>query len=564
MSVLAENIQINPLLLKGARSRVRLKHLLSWGVVTITITAFVSLMTYMTMTEQELASPQDAAKAVLPGIIVIQSILLMMFGTGAVASGVSAERDEGLLDYVRMTPMSPTSKIIGYLFGLPAREYVLFAITLPFVVVAVVVSGFSVLTLLHFYAVFFTSVWIYHMTGMVAGVVSKKPRMASMMSMGLVAVLYFALPNLSRVGITFFEFITIRPVFFGLLQQELPESMRSQAEATGIDSFRDVPLYWGMVHPTLYTLMVQGFMLAVMFSVVHRRWRDQAAHVFSKLGALLVYVGVLVFLIGSVSAIVVNDDAYRQIFGAFGGAIGAGRSPESLELLLIIALMIMGGAYLLLISCVTPSRHTAAAGFRRAHKLGRAGLGANADAASSLPLALLMTLVTLAAGAFVLWLVGREGDYYQGGPSAGSAAVLAVSIAGVALFIQGVRERAGYLVFGVSMFLLWMIPFFAMMIMYAAFEAFVPGSYIGLPCPPVLLVFAIGQMLETTTPLSGASPDYLPEPMAAYAASITLVGGVGYALAALLAQGVRHRSWRSLRRGIMTDPATSTGPLPSD
>ena len=45
--------------------------------------------------------------------------------------------------------------------------------------------------------------------------------LAAMTSMGLVFALYFALPNLSRIGITYFEFLTIRPTFFGLLQQGL-------------------------------------------------------------------------------------------------------------------------------------------------------------------------------------------------------------------------------------------------------------------------------------------------------------------------------------------------------
>ncbi len=549
MSTMMTIPRINPLLLKGLRARVRLKHALSWGVVTLTVTAFVALMTYMTMTEQELASPQDAAKSVLLGIVIIQAIVLMMFGTGAVASGVASEREEGLLDYVRMTPMSPTSKILGYLFGLPAREYMLFALTMPFVVVAAIIGEFSVLTLLHFYAVFFTSVWVYHMTGMVAGVISHKPRLASMMSMGLVVVLYFALPNLSLVGITFFEFLTIRPTLFGLLWQELPESMRGPAAASGIDSFRDVPFFSGMAHPTLYTLLVQGFMLAVMFSVVHRRWRDQASHTFSKAGALATFAGVLVFLLGSVWAIVVNDEAYRQVFGAMSGGMGGGRNPETVELLLIIAVMIVGATFLLLVSSTTPSRHTAVEGWRRARKLGRSRIGLNADGASSLPLTLAMVLLTLGGGALVLWLVGRQGEYYARGPSAGSMLVMAFGIVGIALFVQGMRERLGFLVFGVAAFLFWMIPFFAMMIMMAAFDAYVAGAYVGLACPPVLLVFSIGQMLETTTPLAGPAPDYLPPSLASSAGAITLVGAIGYAIAGALAQVARAANWRSVRSG---------------
>ena len=63
-------------------------------------------------------------------------IILMGLGTGQVASGLARERLEQLVDYQRMTPMTPTAKILGYLFGLPIREYFLFALTLPFLAFA--------------------------------------------------------------------------------------------------------------------------------------------------------------------------------------------------------------------------------------------------------------------------------------------------------------------------------------------------------------------------------------------------------------------------------------------
>ncbi|HZW11076.1 MAG TPA: hypothetical protein VFF69_14335 [Phycisphaerales bacterium] len=551
---------INPVWQKSARARMRPKHMISWGVVTITVSLFVALIIYTTMSEREFTTRTDAAKAVLPAIVVIQAVLLMVFGTGAVAAGVAQERDEGLLDYQRMTPMSPASKILGYLFGLPVREYALFALTLPIVAAAVAISGFSLLTLAHFYAVFFTSVWVYHMTGLVAGMVAPKPRFASMVSIGLVAVLYFVLPNLSRVGITLFEFLTIRPTFFGLLQQELPEHLRAPAEASGIDSFRDVPLFAGLVHPTVYTLVVQGFLIATMFSVAHRKWRNPAAHLFSKTGALVVFAGVVVFLMGSIWAVIVQEDAYRRVFEPFNEALRLEhRAPETLQLLLSILVVIVGAAYVAIVTAVSPSRHTTIEGWRRAQKRGRARLPINSDAASSLPLALAMLAIALAAGGLVLVQAGARADYYQHGPSPRSVAVLIAIVVGSSLLVQGMRESLGMRVFGVSLFLLWMVPFFTMMILLAAFELFAAAMYVGMPCAPVPMLLAVAEMMRSTVPLPGVEAYFLPPELEPSAGRITTIAAFAFPVTGAVAQAARFRARARLRAVAIPLEPNATG-----
>lgn len=552
--------EINPILQKCARSRMRLGHMLSWGLVTFTLTTFICLMTYMTMTEQEMSTKEEAAMAVLPALVVIQGVVLMVFGTGAVASGISQEREEGVLDYQRMTPMTPTAKIIGYMFGLPAREYALFAMTIPFVIVAVIISGFSLLTLLHFYLIFFTSVWIYHMTGLVAGMVSPKPRLASMVSMGMVLALYFILPNLSRFGITVFEFLTIRPTFFGLLQQELPENVGRMAEQRGIDSFRPVPFFTGLMHPTIYTLVVQGFLLVTMFSVVHRKWREESNHMFSKFGGLAVFSGMLVLLMASVWAVISSDDAYQQVFvPLFGEDAGRTRSPESLQLLLMVSALIVGVVYLLIIGVVTPSRHTTIRGWRWSRKLGRQRLGLNSDAASSLPLATIMLTLIVGCGIAIMWRAGRDHAYFEQGPTLTASLALILAIVSVGLFVQGIRECTSILVFGVGLFLIWMVPLFALLILFAAFEAYVEGSYVGLPCPIVLLVFSFGNLMESTTPFAGSHPEFLPDDVKDSVPSMLTLGISGYVVTALAVQVARFGRRRGLASLALREQTADRG-----
>ena len=554
---------LNPLWVKGWRSRCRTRHLVSWGVVTLTVATFVALITYTTITERDLAPEVDAAKAVIPGIVVVQAVLLMMFGTGAVAAGISRERDQGLLDYERMTPMSPTARILGHLVGLPLREWVLVLMTMPLVLVAAWAGAFPLATLGHFYLVFVTSVLVYHMTALVAGMVAAKPRLAQMISIGLVAVLYFVLPNLSRIGITFFEFLTIRPTFFGLLQQELPESLAPRLEASGIDAFRPVPLFDGTVHPTAYTLLVQGFVLVTMFAIVHRRWRDAASHVLSKAGAVAVYAGVGAFFLGSVWAIIRQDEAYRQVFGRFSQLAAAGiRSPESLELLLVVATGFLSLAYLLLVGAITPERHRTLEGWRRVRKRGGHRLGWNEDAASSLPAAAVMLTITVAAGATVVGLAVEGGQYVASWPAPTAVAILLAGLVGTGLFVQAVRSMLGLRLFVVGLFLLWMVPFFAMMILLAAFDEPVLATYVGLPCPPVTLGWSIAHMLETTVDLPGRDPDYMPAELAREGWAITAVGSLSYLAAGVVLQLValrRRRRLRELGTGMEAEAGAGTG-----
>ncbi|MCH8270123.1 MAG: hypothetical protein IH985_02800 [Planctomycetes bacterium] len=537
---------VNPIWLKSARARLRWKHVISWGTVTVSLTAFVFMIIYMNMTEQMGATAAAAAKAALPGIVVVQATILMVLGTGAVASGIAQERDDRLIDYQRLTPMSPTSKILGYLFGLPVREYFLFALTLPFLAVAVAISGFSLFTLAHFYVVFFTSVWVYHMTGLVAGMLSTRPRFASMLSMGFVLVLYFALPNLSRIGITYFEFLTIRPTFFGLLQQELPQGIGDSAPVlAGIDTFRDVPFFNLFLHPTVYTLLVQGFLLCVMFVVVHRKWRNQSNHALSKIQALAVYSGVLAFALASVWPIIADAGVRQQVFGALERR-GPGMHPtESLLILLLVLFMIVGAAFFVVILGATPSRHTAIEGLRRAHKHGRRRVRLNSDAASSLPLTIVMLGLTFVALVTPLRLAQHSGMFFIDPPSLMSTLSFIVLLGAIALFMQGFRERCGLRVFLITIFLLWIVPWFAMTIMFSAQNAWIAGAYVGLPCPPVAVWIAIGTILESATPVPGRSPEYLiPELVQSRHALLT----TSLVLYGALAAGMQFELWRWKRR----------------
>jgi hypothetical protein len=552
-------VPLNPIFVRGLRSRLRLKHFLSWGTITVTVTAFVSVLIYLTMTEREVSDAQTAAKAMVVPLIVIQGVILMLLGTGAVAAGVSHDRDKGLLDYHRMTPMSPTAKILGYVFGLPAREYFLFALTLPFLGFAVHKSGLPIRTVVHFYAVFFTSVWLYHLTGMVAGMLSQKPRLAALTSQGLVVLLYLILPQLSVFGLTFLEFLTVRPTLYGMVMQELHEiqpglDTAARHSLPDIGRYEQVPFFNLILHPTTFTLLVQAFLLTSLFAIVHRKWCDIEAHAFSKLQGLFVYAVTSFFLVGSLWPILRSSEAFEAFLERNRDFMGTVEPRVILLVLLTAFVSLSGGVALLLLHLVTPTKYTAVKGYRRMRKLGLRRLHPSSDAVSSLPLVVAM-IVIAGVGYLLLLRQAQLAGWFFAEPAPLLTQLEAPALfATIGLFLHAVRERFSGRIFFVVMFLLWMLPAFTAMVLFAAEDALILGTYVGLPCPIFPIVVTNAHMLDATLDQTGRTSMLLTEQLREHEQTMVLATLVFYGGLALLLE-VHLWRWKSrLRRAVQEEP----------
>ena len=144
---------MNPIILRGIRERLRIKHLIAAGLFSLIVSATIYFTAYLNeanggwsynpqtgQMEQNEPSPVQRARHAFPFLLSLQGFYLMFLGTGRVAAITAEEKESGLLDYQRMTPMNPFSKIWGYLLGLPAREYYMFALTLPFLLHCIIVG----------------------------------------------------------------------------------------------------------------------------------------------------------------------------------------------------------------------------------------------------------------------------------------------------------------------------------------------------------------------------------------------------------------------------------------
>lgn len=548
------NFLNNAICFQHRKARLRLLPTLSWGLVTLSCVAFIFVLVYFSLTERGQVDPVEAAKTALLPLIVVQGVLLMGMGTSAVATGIARERDRELLDYHRMTPMSPAAKIAGYLFGLPVREYFLFALTLPFVAYAVLRGGVPLLKVAHFYVAFFSSVWLYHMTGLMAGMVSRKPWQSSLVSLGTVAVLYLVLPLFARVGLSFFDFLTVRPTFYGMVAEELnrAEAGRWMSERMMlVQQYESVPFFGGRFNPTAFSLVVQGFALLTMYHVVRRKWVDTGWHPFSKRFSLFFAAGIITLLTGTLWPLLsdaqVNADLIQRM-----------REVTRLEvqsLLIGLYFVVSGLAILLTVSLITPSTQTARKGWRRTRRRGLSRVPLGWDAASSWPGAVAMLVVAAAGLAAVLWAI-YSGGVYEWRPGM-VLWLMALCLLGALVVVgfQGMHERFGRRAVILGLFVVWIMPVMVAIVMVAAFDAWRPAMYVSGSCPAVAGAFSLALLLDASSGGGGGSlleggAGFLMRGTAAeeHARRVIVLTLTLYAALAVLAQVLRAQRSRKLQR----------------
>lgn len=488
----------NPIFVMGLRTRLRPRQLVVAGLLGGTFSLFLFFIVYLTTSQRGLIDHAAAARATLIPMLIVQGFVLMFLGTGAVASGIAAQREAGLVDYHRMTPMSPAAKIVGYLFGLPVREYFLFALTVPFVAFAVIAGGMSPLRIAQLYLVFFSAVLLYHMTGFVAGMVSKHPRRAGWFARMLVVALYLFLPQLAEMGFSTFAYLTVWPTFEGLVRAEL--GLESLSELVSAQRWRTVEFYAMTLDPMIFSLLLQGFLIATFFVIVQRKWRQPSNHAMSKPQAVVFYAVLQLLVVGSLWPLLT-----RPMHSGLVHLAASQLVPSAfLRIVLITHLLLSLVVALWLVHVATPDRHAFVQGVRRARKHGRDRAAPTLDAASNLWVCAALAAMTALGYATLVWLGGAHAMF--GGPTPNALALVAPAwlFAAVLFYAQAIREAHGGRGLALFAFAAWVVPPLVSLVLLAAWSALLPAAYIVTPSPLGGISFAVldlfgdgGDPLET-------------------------------------------------------------------
>ena len=407
----------NPIFRRYCRSRLRPQGLGIALLISVLIAAFLFCISRATGQYRANLNLVDAERTAFIPLLVFQALVLFILGTAQVAGGMTAESDEGVIDYQRLIPMTPLSKVFGYLFGLPVREYAMVFATLPFTAWVVWRGEIASNVWLPLYLVFFSSALTYHLTGLVAGTVVKNRRWAFLVSMGLVLCLYTVIPQMARFGLVFFKYLTITPVFEECLPGILPQTAASLV-ATGQSLAPEVKFFNLDFSEMVFTLFSQSGLILTFIMMLYRRWRRTESLLLGKCWATGFFIWVQILLLGNALPLIDSGKVFptREITRQLK-FLRSGWAPESWEAVTISG--IYGLVVLLflwvLIRIITPSSNLQIRAWQRARKQRNTRLSFQSDAATAFGFVLVMALA--GAGAWFIftraviesrWFPGHE------------------------------------------------------------------------------------------------------------------------------------------------------------
>jgi hypothetical protein len=241
-------------------------------------------------------------------------------GASQVGASVGKARESGILDFHRASPMSPFSESVGFLFGAPIRETLMFAATLPFSLVCVVMGRPGFLGFLQIMTSLVLICWTLQAIALLNSLMGKGGKSGGRGIVGLVLFLIFG-------G----SFTLSNSMGLAVVIDEYP-----------LGHFFMVPLPW-LVILAIDLLPLIGFLLVAST----RRLATERAHPLSKPQAVAALATLGVLLLGGLWTFEVEVH------------------------LTLVVLYLLIGVSIILATAITPGLDEFAKGIRKAAREGR-------------------------------------------------------------------------------------------------------------------------------------------------------------------------------------------------
>ena len=450
----------NPIIRRYARSRLRPQGFGLFLLITLLIAGFIFFLGRSAAHYRAGLEMFEAERAPLIPLFVLQGVILFILGTGQVAGGMTAEGDEGVLDYQRLAPMTPLAKVIGYLFGLPIREYLLCIATFPFTLWCLWKGNVPFNSAIQLYATFFSATILYHLTGLVAGTVVKNRRWAFLVSIGIVFLLYTVIPQLAKFGLVYFRYFTVWPVFEEHVSYLIPQNVGAVVKT--VQNLAPQVRFFGLNLPeTVFTLFSQSVLILTGIIMLWRRWRRHESHLLGKAWAIGVFTWTQIMLLGNALPLIDGGKVFpsRELGRRFRASRHENWQPEGFEAVAMSgAFGLMTLAFIWVITImITPSFDTQIRGWRRARKRGKRSLSPVSDPATGFWAVVIMTILGT-AGWFIFTRAVVESHWFAQTLPSTTLLAFAITLFAGGLGFHALLEGRGGKVATLTAILLGVVP----------------------------------------------------------------------------------------------------------
>ncbi len=371
------NLPANPVFQRYAASLLRPVRLTFYMVVCQLITGFiwaVAVLVYLQLLNTnklrfdvstlEFKTFFDSNKhlAFLSGwfaVLVVQGLLVILKGTFSVATGVAREANEGMMEGMDLTPLSPSHKAMGQLLGLPLFENLLAVSLIPWAILSAVFGGLSLVMMGKVYLVFATSALFHHSIGLVAGTIIRQKILAGTLSQISVLMLHLVLPLCGGMGIGIISHLGMKSAIFAIIAQETP-SFDSPLKKLGSSVTSSSVEFFGWEFGVAgYHWLITASSLAILLWILLRRWHDRESLLLGKIGTTLAAAWILIFTCGELIPRLTHPVNPRQTSELAGvkltvSFLGSGDSPNATAMPHVFG-MVIGLLNLMFISLLIPS-----------------------------------------------------------------------------------------------------------------------------------------------------------------------------------------------------------------
>ncbi len=283
-----EYIQLseNPIFVRYVRSSLRRDGLFTPMIIVFTICVLIVFWEYQV---------QPPPGSGYHFIFVLQSIILFLMGSYKVSTTIAKIRESTILDFHRVTPLPAKVQAIGFILGIPIRDYLLYLVTLPFAwYFATQSKVFTLSVVMELSILQLTTAIFSHTLSFLIGLSTNKAKNSGPRTIGLmIGISYLnSMSNGLFLGFNFYSTLFISPFNLYIYHLRTGNFQGAvQPPPPAVFFGFDAPIFW----QTIFTQIILG---SFIFLALSRRLHSEKVALLSKPQALALLFTSLVLTIG--------------------------------------------------------------------------------------------------------------------------------------------------------------------------------------------------------------------------------------------------------------------------